>query len=214
MSETDDSFVTLQKGTNISIWQFIDDWAVVIYMRQYGYIHRSQLNDVTQVITDPSTVEFGKVLVAASSSFYKMDDTVLNQGRIFNIGYAADRLCMTIMPGESFNYNQQIGPFTLKNGYQKAPVLKDGDVAEGAGGGVCQVSSTLYNVLLQMDGIKILQRRPHGPSGASYLPHGVDAASGTTHLNLRFKNNYYFPVEIVAHSYGDGTLFVAAYLIK
>jgi vancomycin resistance protein YoaR len=69
----------------------------------------------------------------------------------------------------------------------------------------------MYNVLLAMpQGIEILNRRPHGPSGVTYLPHGVDAAVGRAvdGINLIFKNTYPFPIVIEADAH-DGALFIA-----
>ena len=74
----------------------------------------------------------------------------------------------------------------------------------------CQVSSTLYNVVLQLPGITVLQRRAHGDNGASYLPIGVDAAVGNSALNFRFRNDYPFPIRIDA-SAQDGALTIAIY---
>ncbi|MDD3109161.1 MAG: VanW family protein, partial [Eubacteriales bacterium] len=75
-------------------------------------------------------------------------------------------------------------------------------------GGSCQVSSTLYNAVLQLTGLTVLRRAPHGANGIAYLPHGVDASSGG--LNFVFRNDYPFPVRIYAHVQ-DGSLFVAFY---
>jgi vancomycin resistance protein YoaR len=66
----------------------------------------------------------------------------------------------------------------------------------------------LYNVVLQLTGLTVLVRSPHGPHGVSYIPHGVDASSGK--LNFIFRNDYPFPVTISAHVQ-DGSLFVAIY---
>ncbi|MBR4080292.1 MAG: VanW family protein, partial [Clostridia bacterium] len=66
---------------------------------------------------------------------------------------------------------------------------------------------------LQLPGIGILQRRPHGPAGAKYLPHGVDAAVGNSSLNLRFENNYDFPIRVEGHSSGDGALLMLVYKV-
>jgi vancomycin resistance protein YoaR len=78
------------------------------------------------------------------------------------------------------------------------------------GGGSCQVSSTLYNVVLQLSGLTVLRRAPHGSNGAKYLPHGVDASSGM--LNFVFRNDYPFPISIAAHTQ-DGSLFIAIYKV-
>ena len=102
---------------------------------------------------------------------------------------------------------------TAHGHYKQAPVLINGVAKPGYGGGTCQVSSTLYNALLQLPGIEILQRRPHGPGGAKYLPHGVDAAVGNENLNLRFRNDYDFPIRVEGHSSGDGALLMVIYRV-
>jgi vancomycin resistance protein YoaR len=88
--------------------------------------------------------------------------------------------------------------------------LLDGGVSLGYGGGTCQVSSTFYNAVLQLPGITVLYRRPHGPAGAKYLPHGVDAAVGNDYLNLVIRNDYDFPVRVEASSQ-DGALFMCIF---
>ena len=75
------------------------------------------------------------------------------------------------------------------------------------------MSSTLYNSILQLPGITILQRRPHGPSGAAYLPHGVDAAVGNSSLNLRFRNDYPYAIRVDGHC-RDGALYIAVYRVN
>ncbi len=80
----------------------------------------------------------------------------------------------------------------------------------GYGGGSCQVSSTLWDALMQLTGITVTMRKPHGNSGAAYLPHGMDASSGRDDLNLIFRNDYPFPVRIDASCH-DHALFVAVY---
>jgi vancomycin resistance protein YoaR len=140
-----------------------------------------------------------------------MVQTESNISRIGNISVACRRLTRVMQPGESLDFNKQVGPFRKSNGYLPAPVLINGETVPGYGGGTCQVSSTLYNALLQLPGVTILQRRPHGPSGASYLPHGVDAAVGNTNLNLRFRNDYDFPIRVEGHTSDDGALLMLIY---
>jgi vancomycin resistance protein YoaR len=132
-----------------------------------------------------------------------------NLSRIENLGVASQRFGLyTLAPGDKLDFNAQIGPYNRKSGYLPANVIVKGEVAQGYGGGTCQVSSTLYNVVLQLTGLTVLRRAPHGPSGISYLPHGVDASSGG--LNFVFRNDYTFPVRIYAHVQ-DGSLFIAFY---
>jgi vancomycin resistance protein YoaR len=115
-----------------------------------------------------------------------------------------------LQPGESMNFNNVVSPFSAANGYKLAPVLKDGETKMGYGGGSCQVSSTLWDSLMQLPGITVLRRNPHGANAASYLPHGMDAASGTDTQNFIFRNDYDFPIRIDASTH-DLALFVAIY---
>ena len=87
-------------------------------------------------------------------------------------------------------------------------MLIDGGTQLGYGGGTCQSSSTLYNTIRQLPGISILYRRPHGPGSARYLPQHTDAAVGNVNLNLVFRNDYDFPIRILAESDGRGVLTI------
>ncbi|MGN1020081.1 MAG: VanW family protein [Aristaeellaceae bacterium] len=213
MSDDDESWVVLNPGTMLSIWQIQDGWAIVPYWRTYGYIN---LNDLTDLIPVSPTDEplRDDTPIAAYTSYYTMVQTDINKGRIINISVACSRLTRVMQPGEELNFNQDVGPYKKSLGYQPAYVLVDGKSVPGYGGGTCQVSSTLYNALLQLPGIEILQRRPHGPGGAKYLPHGMDAAVGNTSLNLRFRNNYDFPIRVEGHTSDDGALLMVIYKVS
>jgi len=213
MSNADESWVVLNPGTKLSIWKIQDGWAVVPYWRTYGYI---DLNDLTDMIPvsptdDPINEE---TPIAAYTSYYTMDTSDINQSRIINIRVACERLTRVMQPGESLNFNKNVGPYRPQFGYQQAWVLVNGESIPGYGGGTCQVSSTLYNALLQLPQVEILQRRPHGPSGAKYLPHGVDAAMGNDNLNLRFRNDYDFPIRVEGHTSDDGALLMVVYKVE
>jgi vancomycin resistance protein YoaR len=197
-------------GSTISFWYIEDGWAAVPYHRAIGYVPVTHLTELTPV---SPTVEYaGKGdLIAAFTSFYDTSATELNTGRITNIGVACALITGELMPGEKFSFNGMAGPYRRTLGYMPAPVLIDGGTAPGYGGGTCQVSTTLYNVALQLpDGLAVLRRRPHGPAGARYVPHGMDAAVGANDLDLIFENNFPFPIAIFAHAQ-DGALFIAMY---
>lgn len=212
MSDTDESWVVLNPGTKLSIWQIQDGWAIVLYWRTYGYINMNDLTDLIPV--SPTDVPINEETpIAAYTSFYTMAQTDINKSRIINISVACDRLTRVMQAGESLNFNKDVGPYRPQYGYQKAWVLINGTSVPGYGGGTCQVSSTLYNALMQLPGVTILQRRPHGPSGAKYLPHGVDAAVGNDNLNLRFRNDYDFPIRIEGHTSDDGALLMLVYKV-
>ena len=204
------NWVILKPGTRISIWQFYDGWAMVNYMRSYGYIDPDELTDLIPVSpTDEELYE--DCPIAAYTSYYKMVQSETNLGRIKNIRVGCGYISRVLEPGELFDANAVMGPYNPKKGYEKAPVLVEGTSVNGYGGGTCQVSSTLYNVLIQLPQINIVYRRPHGGGGASYLPIHCDAAVGNPSLNLRFINEYDFPIRIDAVSHDDGALNILIY---
>ena len=212
MSDQDDSWVVLNPGTTISIWCMYDGWAVVNYMRSYGYINLDQLTDLTPVSpTDNPLRE--DTPIAAYTSYYKMVDTEKNHNRIHNIARGSELISGIYQPGDIFDGNKIMGPYNKAKGYLIAGTLSDGSASSGYGGGTCQVSSTLYNALLQLPGINILYRRAHGEDCAPYLPHGVDAAVGNKTQNLRWRNDYDFPIRVEAHTSGDGALCMLIYRV-
>ena len=99
-----------------------------------------------------------------------------------------------LLPGESFNFNNAIGEVTTAKGYKNAHVLKGGEYEDGLGGGMCQTSTTLYNALIRV-GVKIIERHPHSRA-AAYVPKGQDCAVWRGTKNLRFKNDFDFPIYI------------------
>ena len=205
MSDEDESWVVLNPGTMLSIWQIRDGWAIVPYWRTYGYINLNDLTDLIPVSPTDDPLRDDSP-IAAYTSYYTMVQTDINKGRIINISVACNRLTRVMQPGEDLDFNADVGPYKKSLGYQPAYVLVDGKSVPGYGGGTCQVSSTLYNVLLQCPGIKIIYRRAHGDNGAPYLPMHVDAAVGNSELNLIFRNDYDFPIRLEGHTNYDGAL--------
>ncbi len=201
--------VTLQAGARLSILDITDGWARIPYWKEYAYVDTRLLKNLTPVSPTDEPLS-SETPIAAFTSFYNVADTKDNIGRMENIRIANQKLSRVIAPGEVLDFNTQIGPFSKANGYKDAPVLVNGTVSLGSGGGTCQVSSTFYNTVLQLPKITVLDRRPHGPTGARYLPHGMDAAVGTDKLNLRIRNDYGFAVRVEA-SAQDGALFMCIY---
>lgn len=99
-----------------------------------------------------------------------------------------------IMPGETFSFNQTTGPRESGLGYQEANVIIEGELIPGVGGGVCQTSTTLYNALLLSD-VTITERSPHSIP-VRYVKYGQDAAVAYGYLDLKFRNDFDFPVYI------------------
>ncbi|HHV44914.1 MAG TPA: hypothetical protein GXX57_09665 [Firmicutes bacterium] len=118
-------------------------------------------------------------------------------GRIQNI-----RLCMTAIdgtvvgPGEVFSFNQVVGERTYEKGYRPAPVIVGSSVVDDVGGGVCQVSSTLYNAV-RLAGLEIVERHLHNMS-VTYIARGMDATVAWPDVDFKFRNNTPWPVIISA----------------
>ncbi len=128
------------------------------------------------------------------------------EGRIHNIELAAESIDgKLILPNEVFSFNETTGDRNTEAGYKESIVIVDGDYTSGVGGGVCQVSSTLYNALLLAD-MEIIERHPHSIP-ASYVHSGRDAAVAYNYLDLKFRNILDVPVYLKAKINGT-TLFI------
>jgi vancomycin resistance protein YoaR len=124
-----------------------------------------------------------------------------NRNRTFNLKLAASRIDGWVLgPGEVFDFNEVVGPRTEAAGFRPAPVIADGELADGVGGGACQIAGTLHGAAL-FAGMTILERHPHSrPS--YYIKMGLDAAVAYGTLNLRLRNDFPFPV--VLHETVEG----------
>ena len=179
-------------------------------MREYGYIDPNELTELKPVSpTDEELYE--DCPIAAYTSYYKMIQTENNISRIHNIKVGCELVSIVLQPGEQFDGNEVMGPYGPKRGYEPAIVMYQGKDVLGSGGGTCQVSSTLYNAVRQLPGLRIDWRRPHGASGATYLPIHCDAAVGTDKQNFKFTNMYDFPIRIEACTSSDGALSMRIY---
>ncbi len=117
------------------------------------------------------------------------------EGRSYNIGLSANSFeGLILMPGEIASFNEITGPKQAKYGYKEAPVILKGELTPGIGGGVCQTSTTLYNALLLAD-LEIIERHPHSIA-ATYVRKGTDGAVAAPSLDLKFRNNFDYPIYI------------------
>ncbi len=125
-----------------------------------------------------------------------------NSKRIQNIRLATKAINGTVLlPSEVFSFNDVVGPRTKDRGYQDAPVIFQGELVDGLGGGVCQVSSTLYNATL-LSGLKVVERIKHSiPS--TYVPKGRDATVSYGIIDFKFENNLSHPIYLEAYISGN-----------
>lgn len=153
------------------------------------------------IVTKPSITidqliqnEFGETLATFSTKYKESE-----KNRTVNVKLAASNINGTIlMPGQEFSFNNIVGERTTKNGFKVATVYSANQLVQGLGGGICQVSSTLYNVALLAD-LNIVERRNHQLSVA-YVPLGQDATVAYGSIDFRFTNNRSKPVKITAEA--------------
>lgn len=124
-----------------------------------------------------------------------------NTPRSRNIGITTKKLNETVVEnGASFSFCETVGKPTSDKGYEEADSFDaDGNTVKTLGGGNCQVSSTLYNVLLQIDGIKVTERHEHSKE-VHYVKKGKDAAVSYGSVDLKFKNNTGNKIKIYSDS--------------
>ena len=120
-----------------------------------------------------------------------------NKDRENNLELASNKINQAvILPGETFSYNKVVGPRTEDNGFKEAAVYQNGEVVNGLGGGICQISSTLYNAVL-MANLEIVERKNH-QFVTSYVPIGRDATVAYGLIDFKFKNTREYPIKISA----------------
>jgi vancomycin resistance protein YoaR len=208
-SGTAEILITMKDSARLALIDIQDGWGRLIFHRQYAYINTNRLREILPV--NQAETHGSEAPVAAYTSFYKITTDESNLNRMVNLQVACNRFDLYILAiGDKLDFNKHIGPYSRRVGYLPANALFQGETVQSYGGGTCQVSSTLYNTVLQLPGIAILKRRAHGPSAASYLPHGADAAVGSVSQNFIIQNQYPFPIRIDGTAQ-DGALTIAVY---
>ena len=131
---------------------------------------------------------FSTVYYFTGNSSKDKDVIAIREGRDYNISKGAGIMnVITLKPGESFSFNKKTGDRTEKKGWALAPAIYGKDHRPEPGGGICQVSTTMYNALL-LAGVEITYHRPHTiPS--DYVDLGWDATVDSGHIDFKFKNN-------------------------
>ena len=115
--------------------------------------------------------------------------------RSANIRLAAKKINgTTLYSGQVFSFNNTVGARTAQNGFKQAKIIQDGQYVSGYGGGVCQVSTTLYNAAA-LSGLEICEYHPHTLK-VSYVPPSRDAMVSGSYFDLKFKNTRLTPIYI------------------
>lgn len=186
--------IEVSAGTWLSIEEIRDGRAYFPYKREPENVSILAGNMTVYDFVPWNEAKPGDLLYAFTSFYTTSMKKEGNDGRLYNIHLAGLRLSGTrIKAGESFSFNEVCGPYTEENGYRSAPILS-GESEMGFGGGVCQVCSTLYNIVLRVP-MWIEEMNWHSQGGVSYLPAGFDATVGSK-SDLVFKNILPYDVRI------------------
>ncbi|HET9956296.1 MAG TPA: VanW family protein [Polyangiaceae bacterium] len=143
-----------------------------------------------RLASELGNVEFSEVVGYFETNY---DRSQRQEARTYNLRLAASRLDgHVLLPGEIFDFNAVVGPRDEANGYKVAPVIAEGELVDGIGGGTCQISGTLHGAAF-FGGLEIVERYPH-TRPSSYIKMGLDATVVYPTINFRIRNPFPFPV--------------------
>ena len=162
-------------------------------------------HDDINLVAETAVPKVTKEKLSAVNTLLGEYSTTFNSGvygRSENIRLAVKSINDVLLePQEILSFNDSTGMRNPKNGYKSAPVIVNGEIEQGLGGGVCQVSSTLFNAGA-LSGLKIVERSNHSiPS--SYVALGRDAVVDYGNLDLKIQNNFQNPVYVVGDVVGN-----------
>ena len=166
------------------------------------------------IITKPNKTldEIGPEAFPDKLSTFTTRYDVSDKDRTTNLQIACQKINGTVLlSGETFSYNKALGARTVAAGYKNAKIYEAGQVVDGLGGGICQISSTLYNSVL-LANLEIVERRNH-QFVTSYVGAGRDATVVYGVTDFRFKNTRQYPIRIVATAQ-NGIATISIYGIK
>ena len=148
------------------------------------------LSNVNHSTQNSKSIQIGKATLTARSG----------NNRIANLSLACSAINNHIVnPGETFSFNKIVGMRTLERGYKEATIIVNKEHVKGLGGGVCQVSSALYNAIRNDPNIVIVERHSHSVPVA-YTKYDATVSYGAK--DFRFRNGYNRPIKIMASSRG------------
>ena len=197
-------FVEKADATLTSTGEYVQEKIGISFNRSEAYAKYKELEpdksltiplikDIPEVTID----NLEKVLFADTLGTFKTNYNAGNTNRSTNLRLAAEHINgKRYLPGETFSYNKEVGERTVARGFREAHVYSGGEVVDGLGGGICQISSTLYNAVLLAD-LEIVERKNH-MFWPEYVEPGFDATVAWGSIDFQFKNNRKSPIKIVA----------------
>ena len=210
-AKTGEQLRTVTPGSIMVVSAMGEDMSVTLpYDRITGRIVSTANLDLEPVKLWPEA-QTGDLLAAFSTYYDPAQDTQEQIGRLHNIMQGVERLNNVIIPqGEKFYFNDYCAPYSASNGYQEGPIINYVSSDKlGYGGGICQVSTTLYNAILQIP-IEVIKQQVHSSYGIEYAPLDFDAAVGMGNIDLRLRNTLPYDVRFALQA-ENGVLTVLVY---
>nr|WP_242863818.1 VanW family protein [Clostridium botulinum] len=163
---------------------------------------KAVMKTVTPRITEDKLQGIGRMIGSYSSHY----GSISSSQRANNIVTSTSAINGKIlMPGDVFSFNGVVGERTAEKGYQAAPIIVGEKMENGLGGGVCQVSSTLFNAVA---GSKLQSiERSHHTKPVHYVPQGMDATVDYGNIDYKFRNNLQSPIYIEAYTSNGNVVF-------
>lgn len=190
------------KGMKVSIDELKKDIISKISGEPNGDTEvKASVKDVQADVTADMLKNINAKISTYSSNFA---DSI--EGRCYNISLAASKINGKLLkPNEVFSFNDVIGEVSEAKGFKTATIIKENKVQEGIGGGICQVSTTLYNAILKANINSI--ERTHHVFPAAYVPPGMDATVNYPDVNFKFKNTLKYPIYIEGYTQDKNVIF-------
>jgi vancomycin resistance protein YoaR len=174
----------------------MDAWGTLSRLEDALAASTARLDAIVQPVAAKRTAAtFSGVATTAVLGWFetKYARDMKHEARTYNLRLAASRFDgYVLLPGETFDFNRVVGARSEANGYKVAPVIAQGELVDGIGGGTCQVAGTLHAAAF-FAGLDIPERKPH-TRPSFYIKMGLDAAVAFPTVTLELKNPYTFPV--------------------
>ena len=204
---TQDPYAVYPSENGLDFAISVDEAKAMLEQEQEEYVIPLQVlypNVTTNMIGQEAFPD----LLSSFPTYYSTRDT----DRTTNLILAANKINGTVvMPGEVFSYNTVVGERTIAAGYKEAPIYVSGEVVDGLGGGICQVTSTLYNAVVYAN-LEIVERSNH-QFVPSYVTASRDATVVYGSIDFKFKNNRNYPIKILC-SVSNGVVNFEIYGLK
>jgi vancomycin resistance protein YoaR len=217
-SEPQDAYYTEEtEDTKFAIYADVDgiDFAISIDEAKQIVLEEGKTEYIIPLNKTKANITINDIGIEAfpyEISEFPTNYDASNLSRSENLRIAASKINGTvIMPGEQFSFNEVVGERTVAEGYQNAKIYSDGQVVDGLAGGICQISSTLYNAAL-LANLQIDERYNHTFT-TSYVKAGRDATVVYGVKDLKFTNNREYPIKIEV-SVSNGVVLFKIYGIQ